>query len=114
MQEQAPAFERLGQLTGGVGGQHHERRAGGGDGAQFGDGDGEVAEDLQQQALDLDIGLVGLVDQQHRRLGAPDRGQQRTGQQELLAEHVVLGALPVVVGTGGGLNAQDLLAWFHS
>ena len=78
----------------------------GGDGAELGHGDREVGQHLQQQALDLDVGLVGLVDQQHGRLGAPDRGQQRAGQQELLAEHVHLGLVPVALP---GLDPQDLL-----
>ena len=52
---------------------------------------------LQQQPLDLDVGLVDLVDQQHRRLLAPDRGQQRAGQQELVGEDVVVGLVPRLV-----------------
>ena len=106
VQEQAATFERLGQLAGGVGGQHDERRPLGGDGAQLGDGHREVGQHLQQQTLDFDVGLVGLVDQQHGGLGAPDRGQQRPRQQEFLGEHVGLGLIPVV---GAGLDTQDLL-----
>jgi hypothetical protein len=75
VQEQAATLERLGQFPGGVRGQHDERFALRGHGAQLGHGDREV-EHLEQQALDLDVGLVGLVDQQHGRLGAPDGGQQ--------------------------------------
>ena len=66
----------------------------GGHRAQLGDGHLEVGEHLEQQALDLDVGLVDLVDEQHRRLLAPDRGQQRPGEQELLGEDVVVGLAP--------------------
>lgn len=107
MQVQAATLERLGQLTGGVGGQQHERRPGGGQGAQFGDGHREVGQHLQQQALDLDVGLVGFIDQQHGGLGAPDSGQQRTLQQELFAEHIGFGGLPI---SRAGLDTQDLLS----
>ena len=63
-------------------------------------------EHLQQQALDLDVGLVDLVDQQHRRLLAPDRGQQRPGEQELLGEDVVVGLAPT--------TASPPAAWMRS
>src|SRR5580692_10594944 len=106
VQEQAATFERFGQFAGGVGGQHHERRPLGGDGAQLGDRHGEVRQHLQQQTLDFDVGLVGLVDQQHGGFGAPDRGQQRTGEQKLLSEDVGLGLVPVI---GAGLDTQNLL-----
>src|SRR3712207_7823761 len=52
VQEQAAPAQRLGQLPGGVRGEHHERSPGGGDGAELRDGDLEVAEHLQQQALE--------------------------------------------------------------
>ena len=82
----------------------------GGDRAELGDGHLEVRQHLQQQALDLDVGLVGLVDEQHGRLGAPDRGQQRPGEQELLAEDVVVDGVPVrAVGALRRLDAQQLL-----
>src|SRR5699024_8623201 len=88
VQVEATSLERLGQLAGRVGGEHHERASGGLYGPEFGDGHREVAEDLQQQALDLDVGLVDLVDEQDGGLAAPDGGEQRPGQQELLGEHV--------------------------
>ena len=94
VQVEAAPLERLGQLAGRVGGEHDERPAYGGDGAELGDGHLEVRQHLQQQALDLDVGLVDLVDEQHGRLVAPDRGQQRPGQQELVGEDVVVGLAP--------------------
>ena len=74
VQEEAATAQRLGQLAGGVGGQHDEGAVRGRDRAELGHRDLEVAEHLEQQALDLDVGLVGLVDQQHgraRRCGSP-------------------------------------------
>ena len=97
--ETAP-LHGLGQLTGGVGGQHDERTAYGGDRAELGDRDLEVAEHLQQQPFDLHIGLVHLVDQQDGRLLAPDGGEQRPGQQELVGEDVVVRLAPRVVRPG--------------
>ena len=94
VQVEAAALHRLGQLAAGVGGQHHERPPGRRDGAELGDGHLEVAQHLEQQALDLDVGLVDLVDEQHGRLVAPDRAQQRPGEQELLGEDVVVGLAP--------------------
>ncbi len=109
VQEQAPSFERLGQLAGGVGGQQHERCALGLDGAELGHRHREIGQHLQQQTLDLDIGLVGLIDEQDRRVGTSDRGQQWAAQQELLAEHIGLGLVPVTGARGPGLDPQDLL-----
>ena len=68
VQVEAAPLERLGQLAGRVGGEHDERPAYGRDRAELGDRHLEVREHLQQQPLDLDVGLVDLVDEQHRRL----------------------------------------------
>ena len=66
-------------------------------------------EQLEQHRLELLVGLVDLVDQQHDRLRGRDRLQQRAGEQELLAEDVVLHGLPAGVGRLG-LDPQELLA----
>ena len=79
------------------------------DPAQLGDRDLEVAQQLEQHRLELLVGLVDLVDQQHDRLGRGDRLQQRAGEQELLAEDVVLDGLPAGA-LGLGLDPQQLLA----
>ena len=94
VQEQAAPLHRLGELARRVRGQHHERTAHGDDRAELGDRHLEVRQHLQQQALHLDVGLVDLVDQQHRGLVAPDGGQQRPREQELLGEDVVVRLLP--------------------
>jgi hypothetical protein len=54
----------------------------------------EVREHLEQHRLELLVGLVDLVDQQDDRLLGGDRGHQRTREQELLAEDVLLHRIP--------------------
>src|SRR4051812_3913583 len=108
-QVEAAALQGLGQLARVVGGQQHERMRLRLDHAQLGDADLEVAQDLEQHRLELLVGLVDLVDQQHDGLCLRDRLEQRAGEQELLAEDVVLDGLPAGVG-GLGLDAQELLA----
>ena len=78
------------------------------DRAQLGDRHLVVGEDLQQQGLGLDLDAVDLVDQQHDRLGGPDRLQQRAGEQELVGEDVVVDLAPRV-RVPVGLDAQQLL-----
>jgi hypothetical protein len=61
------------------------------DRAQFGDRHLEVGQQLQQEGLELLIGAVDLVDQQHRRLDGPaDRRQQRPLQQIIAEKTCVL------------------------
>ena len=108
-QVEAAALERLRQLARVVRGQQHDRMGARLDAAQLGDRDLEVGQQLEQHRLELLVGLVDLVDQQHDRLLGGDRGHQRAREQELLAEDVVLHGVPA--GAGGlGLDAQELLA----
>ena len=66
-------------------------------------------EQLEQHRLELLVGLVDLVDQQDDGLRRGDRRHQRSGEQELLAEDVVLDVLPAGA-VGLGLDPQQLLA----
>ena len=50
----------------------------------------EVRQQLEQERLELLVGAVDLVDQQHRRFRAADRGEQRPLQQILLGEDLLL------------------------
>src|SRR3954452_14437876 len=106
---EAASLEGLGQLAGVVRCEQHERVRLRLDHAELGDADLEVAQDLEQHRLELLVGLVDLVDQQHYGLVLRDRLEQRSGEQDLLAEDVVLDGLPAGVG-GLGLDAQELLA----
>ena len=66
-------------------------------------------EQLEQHRLELLVGLVDLVDQQDDGFGRCDRGHERSRQQELLAEDVLLHVLPAGL-LGFGLDAEQLLA----
>ena len=56
--------EGLGELAGAVGGEHDHRPLAGAERAQLGDAHLEVGEHLEEEGLELGIGLVHLVDQQ--------------------------------------------------
>ena len=45
---------------------------------------------LQQERLELLVGAIDLVDQQHRRLVPADGGEQRPFEQIVLGENVLL------------------------
>ena len=55
------------QLAGAVGGEHDDRRRGRGDGAELGDRHLPGRQHLEQERLELVVGPVDLVDEQHRR-----------------------------------------------
>ena len=89
MVEAAP-LERVVQLARAVRGEHHERPPPRGDRAQLGDRDREVGQELEQEGLELVVGAVDLVDQQHdglRGIGL-QRLQQRPAQEELAPEQL--------------------------
>src|SRR5690606_4905798 len=83
---QAAALERVGDLAAVVAGQHDERHLTRRDRAELGNADLEIAQDLEQEGLELGVRLVDLVDQQDDRLLRRDRAQQRTRQDEPLRE----------------------------
>jgi hypothetical protein len=87
--EEATALERVVQLAGAVRGQDHARPPGRGDRADLGDRDLEIREHLEQERLELFVGAVDLVDQQHHRLLALDRLQERPPDQELRTEELL-------------------------
>ena len=105
---EAAALQRLGQLTGVVRREEHERDLLGRDRAELGDRHLVVGQDLEQQRLGLDLDAVDLVDQQHDRIVGRDRLEQRSGEQELVGEDVVVDLAPRV-GRLVGLDAQELL-----
>ncbi len=86
---QAAAAQRVVQLPGPVGREDHCRCGLSLDGADLGDADLEVGQYLKQERLELVVGPVDLVNQQHRPITGPDGLQQRPLQQELGAEELV-------------------------
>ena len=74
-------------------------RRDGGDRPQLGDRDLEVGQQLEQEGLELVVGAVDLVDQQHHRLAGLQRLEQRPAQQEALG--VQVGRSAVLGGADG-------------
>src|SRR4051794_3234164 len=108
-QIEAAALERLGELARVVRGQQHHGLGPGVDPPELGNRDLEVRQEFEEHGLELLVGLVDLVDEQHHRVGGGDGGHERAGEEELLAEDVVLHGLPARLA-GLGLDAQQLLA----
>ena len=73
-------------VAGAVAGEHDERRRVGAERAELGDRDLPVGQHLEQVGLELVVGAVDLVDEQHRRraLAWLDRPQQRPLDEEAL------------------------------
>jgi hypothetical protein len=79
---EAAPLERLVQVARPVGRDDHDRRLLGLDHADLGDRDLELGEELEQEGLELVVGAIELVDQQHRP-GPRQRLEQRPAQEEL-------------------------------
>ncbi len=90
LQVQTAALERLGELARAVAGEDDERRAFGAQGADLRDRNLEVAQELEQEGLELLVGAVDLVEQQDRPALGPDRLKDRPLDQERLREEDVL------------------------
>jgi hypothetical protein len=84
---QAAPLERVVDVARAVRGQHDDRFVRGAQRAQLGDRDLELGQQLEQEALELLVGAVDLVDQQHGRrgVGEVDRAEQRAAEQHVLA-----------------------------
>ena len=85
-------------LSGAVGGDNHYRRYRGADNSYLGNGHLEVGEYLQQESLELLVGPVKFIDQQHR--GSSFRGREldrleKRARQQILAAHDALHRSPV-------------------
>ena len=89
--EQRPPLERVVQLARAVRGEYDGRPLSRGDRPELRDRDLKVREHLEEKRLELLVGAIDLVDQQHDRLVGVDRLQQRPPDQELGAEQLVLG-----------------------
>ena len=93
---EAAALQRVVHVARAVRRDDDDRRLLGAERAELGNRDREVGEDLEQERLELVVGAVDLVDEQHRRRGAPsasvvrDRPQQRPPHEEALGVELVL------------------------
>ena len=89
---EAAALDRVVQVARAVRGQHDDRRVRGADRAELGDRHAGVRQQLEQERLEVVVGAVDLVDQQHRRprAGVLERAQQRPADQVVGAEQVLL------------------------
>ena len=89
---EAAALQRVVHVAGAVRGEHDDRRHLGAHDAELGHRDRPVGEDLEQERLELVVGAVDLVDQQHRRHRAVvrERAQQRALHEEPLRVELVL------------------------
>src|SRR6266571_5300444 len=98
---QAAALERVVQVPGPVRGQHGNRGQGGLLGTELGNGDRRLGQQLEQEGLELVVGPVHLVDEQHGgpRTRVQQRGEQRPRQQVLAGEQVLV--LDVLAGRLG-------------
>src|SRR5918997_2322336 len=106
---EAAPLQGVVDLAGPVGGQDGHRRTVGPYGSKLRDGDGELGEDLQQKGLELVVGPIYLVDEQHRRHGplVLQRREQRPADQKLPGVELVLEAGPVF-GRSQGLGGADV------
>src|SRR5258707_10947626 len=93
---EAAAAQRVGQLAGAVRGQHHMRYRGRRNRSELRDRDLKIRQQFEQERLELVVGTVDLVDQQHRRRGPPDRGQQRPFQQIFFRKNLVLDGVGIL------------------
>ena len=87
MVDAAPA-QRLVQLAGAVRGQDHDRPLVRAHRAALGDRDLEVRQELEEEGLELVVGAVDLVDQEHRLVGLAQGLEHRPLDQELVAVDV--------------------------
>src|SRR6266700_2851013 len=105
---QAPALEGVVQVPGPVRGQHGDRGQGRALGTELGNGDRRLGQQLEQEGLELVVGPVHLVDEQHGRAGTrvQQGGEQRPWQQILAGEQVLV--LDVLAGRLGEPDGEQL------
>jgi hypothetical protein len=94
---QTAPLERIVQLSRPVRRDDHDRRNLCADRPELGDGDLKIGEELQQEALELLVGAIELVDEQHRtpRRGAAQCLEQRAFEQKACVEQLARCRPPV-------------------
>ncbi len=76
---QAASLETIRQFPRIVRGEHHEGDMLGAQGPQLRHRDLKVRQHLEQEGLELGLGLVDLVDEEYHRIVGQDGRQQRAG-----------------------------------
>jgi hypothetical protein len=84
------------------------RDRGGLDGAELGDTDLKVREQFQQERLELLVGAIDFVDQQHRGRDAANGGEQRPFQQVFFREDVLFNLVGIFADAFAGFDRQEL------
>jgi hypothetical protein len=84
----AAAAERLVEFAGAVRGEDDDGGLGGADRAAFGDGDGEVGEELEEEGLELMVGTVDLVDEEDAVAGGFEREEDGAGDEVFVGVEV--------------------------
>ena len=111
---QAASLEGVVDVAGAVAGEHDERRRVGAEHADLGNRDLPVGQHLEEVGLELVVGAVDLVDEQHGRYRRTrlDRAQQRPADEEApLVEvglEVVAGAAVRLAADLGGAQVEQL------
>ena len=93
---EAAPLQRVVELAGAVRRDDHGRRRQGADPADLGDRHRELRKDLQEEGLELVVGSVELIDEQHGLIAGADRGEERALHQEVRSEQI----LDVSLGVG--------------
>jgi len=89
--EEGAAFQRVVEFARAVRGEDDGWPPARADRPELGDRDLEVREHLEQEGLELLVGAVDLVDEEHDRPVGVDRLEQRAPNEELGSEKLLLG-----------------------
>ena len=105
---QAAPLQRVVELAGAVGGDDDDRRHGGADRAELGNGHLKVGQQLEQKPLELLVGAIELVDEQHRRRPPVCSSACSSGRLIRNASLNSSAARACAIDDAGGLQQPDL------
>jgi len=106
---EAASDERLRELAGPVRGEDDDGPRAGAERPELRHAHLEVGQHFEQERLELRVGLVDLVDQQHDFPGCHDRPEERPLEEIVGREDVAGDVLPALSLGAVGLDAQELL-----
>src|SRR5262249_19831751 len=107
---EAATLERVVHVAGAVGREHDDGPVPRSQGAELRDRDLEIAEKLEEEALEFLVRAIELVDEQHGRsvVGRVDSLQQRTLEEEGLLEETLRGDARSLAASAAGLQLEEL------